>query len=144
LFCYLKCDLSWREFQALLRRMYIVLLKDVILCRCLSGPFDLWYHSISEFQFFVWMTYLLEIEEHWCFLPLLCWGIYFFKSNSVCLMKLGAPTLGKYKLIIVISFWCIAPFMSMKSLFLSLLTNLGLMSTLFNISIGTPACFQGY
>jgi hypothetical protein len=31
--------------------------------------------------------------------------IYAFRSFRVCLMKLGALTLGAYKLIIVISFW---------------------------------------
>jgi hypothetical protein len=53
-----------------------------------------------------------------------------FKSFSVSLMKLGALTLGTYRLIIVISFWCIAPFI-----------NVSLMSTLSDKSIATPACF---
>jgi hypothetical protein len=37
-----------------------------------------------------------------------------FKSFSICLIKLGTLTLGAYRLIIVISFWCISPFISMK------------------------------
>jgi hypothetical protein len=41
-------------------------------------------------------------------------SICVFKSNSVCLMKLGTPMLGAYKLTIVIYSWCIAPFVSMK------------------------------
>jgi hypothetical protein len=65
-----------------------------------------------------------------------------FKSFKVCLMKLGALTLGAYRLIIVISFRCIAPFISMKCSSLSHLTNVSLKSTLSEISIATPACFQ--
>jgi hypothetical protein len=57
---------------------------------------------------------------------------------SVCLMKLGA-----YRLIIVISFWSTYPFISMECPSLSHLINVGLKSTLSEISIATPACFQG-
>jgi hypothetical protein len=53
-----------------------------------------------------------------------------FKSFNVCLMKLGALTLTASRLIIVISFWCIAPFISIKWLSLSHLTNVNLKSTL--------------
>jgi hypothetical protein len=56
-------------------------------------------------------------------------------------MKLGALTLGAYSLIIVISFWCISPFISMECSSLSHLINVGLKSTLSEISIATPACF---
>jgi hypothetical protein len=65
-----------------------------------------------------------------------------FKSFSVCLMKLGALTLGAYRLIIVVSFWCIAPFISMKCPCLSRLPNVSLKFTLSNKSIAAPACFQ--
>jgi hypothetical protein len=37
-----------------------------------------------------------------------------FRSFRVYLMKLGALTLGAYRLIIVISFWCISPLISTK------------------------------
>jgi hypothetical protein len=50
--------------------------------------------------------------------------------SFVCLMKLGALTLSAYRLIIVISFWCIAPCISMKCLSLSHLTNVNSKSTL--------------
>jgi hypothetical protein len=46
-------------------------------------------------------------------------------------------------LIIVISFGYIAPFISMKCPSLSCLTNVSLKSTFSNISIATPAYFQG-
>jgi hypothetical protein len=36
---------------------------------------------------------------------------YVFRSFRVCLMKLGALLLGAYRLIIVISFWCIPLFL---------------------------------
>jgi hypothetical protein len=58
-------------------------------------------------------------------------------------MKLGALTLGAYRLIIVISFWSISPFISMECPSLSRLINVGLKSTLSEISIATPACFLG-
>jgi hypothetical protein len=56
-------------------------------------------------------------------------------------MKLGALTLGAYRLIIVSSFLYIAPFISMKCPFLSNFTNVSLKSTLSDISIATPAYF---
>jgi hypothetical protein len=56
-------------------------------------------------------------------------------------MKLGALTLGADRLIIVISFW-LFPFISMECP-LSHLINVGLKSTLSEISIATPACFLG-
>jgi hypothetical protein len=58
-------------------------------------------------------------------------------------MKLGALTLGAYMLMIIISFWSIFPFISMEYPSLSHLTNVGLKSTLSEISIATPACFWG-
>jgi hypothetical protein len=57
-------------------------------------------------------------------------------------MKLGALTLGAFRLIIVISFWCISSFISMECPSLSRLINVSLKSTLSEISIATPACFQ--
>jgi hypothetical protein len=68
----------------------------------------------------------LMIVEYWSLPPPLCWGsICVFKSNSVCLMKLGALTLGICKLMIVISSCCTAPIISVKWPSLSLLSNLG-------------------
>jgi hypothetical protein len=58
-------------------------------------------------------------------------------------MKLGALTLGPYRLIIVISFWCISPFISMECPSLSCLINVSLKSILSEIGIATPACFWG-
>jgi hypothetical protein len=58
------------------------------------------------------------------------------------MMKLGALTLGACRLIIVIYFWCISPFVSMKCP-LSHLINVSLKSTLSDTSIDTPVCFQG-
>jgi hypothetical protein len=58
-------------------------------------------------------------------------------------MKLGALMLGAYWLIIVISFWCISPFISMNSPSLSHLINVSLKSALSEVSIATPTCFGG-
>jgi hypothetical protein len=69
--------------------------------------------------------------------------IYAFRYFRLCLMKLDALTLGAYRLIVVISFWSISPFLSMECPSLSHLINVGLKSTLSEISIVTPACFGG-
>jgi hypothetical protein len=58
-------------------------------------------------------------------------------------MKFGALTLGAYRLMIIIYFWSISPFISMECPSLSHFINVGLKSTLSEISIATPACFQG-
>jgi hypothetical protein len=58
-------------------------------------------------------------------------------------MKLGALTLGAYRLMIVISFWSISSFISMECPFLSLWISVGLKSTLSKIIIATPAYFWG-
>jgi hypothetical protein len=121
--------------------MYIVQKLDEIFCRHQLGSFDLGYDLVLEFLHlsFVCMTYLLVIggvlKTH---TTTVFESICTFKSFKECLMKLGA-----YKLIIVISFWCISPFISMKCPSVSHLTNVSLKSTLSIISIATPACFQG-
>jgi hypothetical protein len=51
-----------------------------------------------------------------------------FKSFKLCLMKLAALTLGAYRLILVISFWCISPFISINYPSLSCLINVSLKS----------------
>jgi hypothetical protein len=51
--------------------------------------------------------------------------------------------LGVYRLIIVISFWCISLFIGMECPSLSHLIKVGLKSTLSEISIATLACFGG-
>jgi hypothetical protein len=68
-------------------------------------------------------------------------SIYAFRSLRVCLRKLGALTLGAYRLIIVISFWFISPFISMACPSLSHLINVWLKYTLSEISISTSAWF---
>jgi hypothetical protein len=57
-------------------------------------------------------------------------------------MKLGALTFGAYRLIII-SFWSISPFISIECPSFSPLINVGLKSTLSEISIATLTCFQG-
>jgi hypothetical protein len=69
-------------------------------------------------------------------------SMYAFRSSKVCLMKLGVLMLGAYRLIMVISFWCVSPFISMECP-LSHLINVSLKSTLSKINIATPAYFGG-
>jgi hypothetical protein len=68
--------------------------------------------------------------------------IYVFRSFRVCLMKLVALALGAYRLIIVISFRCISPFISMGCPSLSHLINVGLKSTLSD-KYCYPCLFSG-
>jgi hypothetical protein len=63
--------------------------------------------------------------------------IYVFMSFRVCLMKLDVLTLGACRLIVVISFWCISPFISLECPSLSHLINVSLKSTLSEVSIAT-------
>jgi hypothetical protein len=123
LLCDLKYDLFWRKF---LRRMYTVLLQDRILCRCLSGQFDLWCHLILRFfvDFFLpeWLVYSDRGVLKSPTITMLG-SICVFNSNSICLMKLSAQILGTCKLTIVISSWDIVPFINMKWTSLSLLIN---------------------
>jgi hypothetical protein len=58
-------------------------------------------------------------------------------------MKVGALTLGAYMLVIVISFWCISPYINMECPSLSNLINVSLKSTLSERSIGTLPFFGG-
>jgi hypothetical protein len=135
-----------RKFHGLLRRMYIVLLPYEIFCRHQLGPFDLLCHLGLGFLgwFFCLDDQSIGDREVLKSPTITVLGsVCAFKSISVCLMKLGALILGAYRLIIVISLWCIAPFISMKWPSLSGLTNVSLMSTLSDVSIATPACFQG-
>jgi hypothetical protein len=89
------------------------------------------------------MTYLLVIGVFKSPTPTELESIYVFRSFRVCLMKLGALTLGAYRLIIVISIWCISSFISIECSSLSCLINVSLKSTLSTISIGTPAFSRG-
>jgi hypothetical protein len=70
-------------------------------------------------------------------------SIYAFRSFRVCLMKLDALMLGAYRLIIVISFRCISPFISIECPSLSCLINVSVKSPFSELTIDTPACFQG-
>jgi hypothetical protein len=57
--------------------------------------------------------------------------------------EIGCVDLGTYRLIIVISFCSVSPFISMECPSLSHFINVGLKSTLSEVSIATPACFRG-
>jgi hypothetical protein len=69
--------------------------------------------------------------------------IYAFRSFRVRLMILGILILGAYRLIIAVSFWSISLFITMECPSLCRLINVGLKSTLSEISIASPACFGG-
>jgi hypothetical protein len=125
--------------------MYVVQMLDEIFCKHQLGPFDLWCDLVLEFLhwFLIWITYVLVIEVIKVSLYCCVESIHAFEYFRVCLMKLCALILGVYRLIIVISCWCISPFVSMKCPSLSYLINVSLKSTLSEINIATPACFGG-
>jgi hypothetical protein len=127
----------------LLGRMYIVMLQDEIFCRHQLGPFDLWCHLGLGFLCWFFCLDDLYIGDRGVLKsPTITElrSICAFKYFSVCLMKLSALTLGAYRLIIVISFWCTAAFISMKWPSLSHSPNVRLKSTLSDTSIAIPAC----
>jgi hypothetical protein len=127
--------------HGLLRRMYIVPLLDEIFCRHQLGPFGLWCHLVLGFLCWFFCLDDLSIGERGILkspTTTVLESICVFKSFRVCLMKLGT-----YMLIIVISFWCIAHFISMKCLSLSHLTNVVLKSIFSDITLATPDYFWG-
>jgi hypothetical protein len=115
-------------------------------CRYQLGLFDLWCDLALEFLywFFVWMIYLLVMgvlkSPTTTVLKFMC----AFKSIRGCLMKLCALTMVAYILIIVFSFWCISPFISMKCPSFSHMINVSLKSSLSDVCIATRACFAGH
>jgi hypothetical protein len=146
LLCALRYDWFWRTFHGLLRRMYIMQKLDEIFCRYQLGPFDVWYDLVLGFLywFLVWMD--LSIGDRGALrsptITVLDF-IYIFRSFRVWLIKLGALTLGSYRLIIVISFWCISPYISTECPCLSHFISVGFKSTLSKISIASLACLWG-
>jgi hypothetical protein len=80
------------------------------------GPFDLLCHLVLWFLYWFFCVDDLSIGDRGLLkspTTTVLESICSFKSFNVCLMKLGALILGAYRLI-VISFWCIAPFISLK------------------------------
>jgi hypothetical protein len=129
----------------LLTTIYIVLLHDGILCRHLSGSFDLWCHSILEFLYWFFCLGDLSIGDRVVLkspTTTVLGSICVFNCISVCLMKLGVLRVGTNKLIIVTSLDIFFLFISIKRPSLSLLTNLGLKSTLSDISICYSSLFS--
>jgi hypothetical protein len=146
LLCALRYDQFWRTIHGLLRRMYIVQKLDEIFCSHQLGTFHLWCDVDLGFLYWFFCFDDLCIGNRWVLkspTTTVLEFIYVFRSFRVFLMKLGALRLGVYRLVIVISFWCISPFISLECPSLSPLINIGLMSTLSEISIATPACFWG-
>jgi hypothetical protein len=144
--CVLRYDQFWRRFHWPLKRMYIVQKLNEIFCRHHLGPFDLW--CDLDLRFLYWFFFLDNIstgDRRVLKSPttIVLEAIYVFRSFRVHLMKLGALTLGACRLIIVISFWCISPSISMECPSLSHLINVSSKSTLSEISIDTPAWFWG-
>jgi hypothetical protein len=147
-----SCPKTWSilmKVPVLLRRMYIVWIVWIfgwIFCRHQLGPFDLWCDLVSRISLLSLCLDDLSIGNRGVLKSLtttVLESICPFTSFRVCLMKLGALILGAYKLIILISFWCISLFISMKCPSFSHLTNVSLKSTLSDISVDSPACFLG-
>jgi hypothetical protein len=133
--------------ERLLRRMYIMLLPDKkIFCRHQVSPFGLWCHLVPGFLCWFFCLDNLSIGSQGVWkspTSTVLASICAFLSFSECFVKLYLLTLGKYRLIIVTSFWCIDPFISMKCPSLSHLTNVSLKSSLSDTNIYTPPCFHG-
>jgi hypothetical protein len=93
-----------------------------MFCRHQLGPFDLWYVLDLGFLYGFFCLGDLSIDDNGVLnspTTTVLELISAFRSFSVCLVKLGA-----YRLIIVISFWSISPFISMECPSLSHLINI--------------------
>jgi hypothetical protein len=125
LLCVLRYVIFWRKFHGLMRRMCVVL-----FCTCVEYFADtcqvqLIYGCLLVLEFLCWCFCLDKIsifdrgalKSH---TTTVLGSICDFKSFHVCSMKLGTLILSACKLIIVISSWCIALFISMKCPFLNL------------------------
>jgi hypothetical protein len=118
-------------------RMCTVLLQGEIFCRNQLGLFDLWCHLSLHFLCWFFCLDDLPFGDRGVLkspTTTVLESIGALKSFSVCLMKLGTLLLGAYGLIIVVSFWRIAPFTSMKWLSLTHLNNVSLKSILYYYS----------
>jgi hypothetical protein len=117
---------------------------DEIFCRHQLGPFALWFDLVLEFSLLIFCLDDLSVGDKGVLkspTTTVLESIHAFRSFRVCLMKLGVLKLGAYRLIIVISFWCSSPFISMECP--PCLITISLKSTLSKISIATAVCFQG-
>jgi hypothetical protein len=117
---------------------------DEIFYRHQLGPFDLWCDLVLGLLYWFFCLDDLSIGDSRVLrspITTVLEFTYAFRSFRVWLMKLGALTFGAYRLIIVTSFWCIYPFISMECPSLSCLINVDLKSTLSEVSIATLACF---
>jgi hypothetical protein len=97
--------------------MYIVQKLGEIFCRNQLGPFDLWCDLDLGFLLLIFCLDDLPIGDMGVLRSptmTVLESIYAFRSFKVRLMKLGALTLGAYRLVLVISLWCILPFISMQ------------------------------
>jgi hypothetical protein len=124
--------------------MYIVQWLEKIFCRHWLGPFDLWCDLGLGFLYWFSLDDLSIGDRAVLRSPTITVleFTYDFWSFRVCLIKLVILILGAYRLIIIISFWCISPSISIECP-LSHLINVGLKSTLSEISIASAACFGG-
>jgi hypothetical protein len=146
LLCALRYDQFWIKFHGLLRRMYIVQMLYEIVSRYQLSSFDLLCDLVLEFLYWFFCLDDLSICDRGLLMSsttTVLESICPFKSFKGCLMKFGALRLSAYRLIIGTPFWCICPFISMEYPSLSCLINVSLKSTLSEISIATPVCFQG-
>jgi hypothetical protein len=128
------------------RRIYIVQRLYEKFCRHQLGPFDLWCYLDLRCLYGLFCLDDLCIGDREVLkspTTTMLEFIYVFKSFRVSLMKFGVLTLCTCRLIIVISFWCVSPFINMECHSSSCLINVGLKTTLSKISIATPAYFHG-
>jgi hypothetical protein len=115
------CPKIWSIFEkdpwATEENVYCVQKLDEIFCRHQLGPFHLWYDLFLEFLYWFFCSDDLSIGDGEVLkspTTTMLESICAFRSFKVCLMKLGALTFDVHWLIIVISFWCISPFIRME------------------------------
>jgi hypothetical protein len=112
LLCVLRYVIFWRKFHGLMRRMCVVL-----FCTCVEYFADtcqvqLIYGCLLVLEFLCWCFCLDDLSTgNWGVLNshaiTVLGSLCEFKSFRICLMKLGALTLGTHRLITVVFCWCI-------------------------------------
>jgi hypothetical protein len=113
--------------------MHIVQKLNNTFYRHQLGPFALWSNSVLKFLSFFFCLDDLSIGDRGILkspTTTVLESVYAFRSFSVCLMKLGVLMLGACRLVIVISFWCISPFIRMECPSFSHFINVSLKYTL--------------
>ena len=92
-------------FHVDLKGICILLFLDGTFYKCLLGPFDLKYGSNPKFFVVYFLSDLPTVESGVLKFPTITvlLSVFLFSCANVCLIYLGAPMLGAYTVMVVLS-----------------------------------------